>query len=94
MPCPVRAGAAGEPVVAPGAAVDDLVVVDRDQALGGQPVQGRVQGAGQDRDLALGQAGHLLDHAVPVPGLPRQGGQDPERGLTHRLPHAGNIKIS
>ena len=71
----------------------ELLTIDLDQPLGGQPVERGVQRAGLEHHPAAGEGAGLLDHAVAVPGRRRQGGEDPEGGFPHRGSHALNIEI-
>src|SRR5205807_197654 len=73
----------GDPVVAAPPPVHDLLFVPGDQAIGLQPIQGRVQGARTEPDPAVGNPRHVGHDPVTVLGPRSQRGQDEERRLLH-----------
>jgi hypothetical protein len=82
----------GEPVVAAWTAVDRLLVVDLDHGLGDQPIQGRIEGAGLEPHLAVGELRDMPDHPVPMSGCVDEGREDPERGFAHGPAHDSQYK--
>ena len=75
----------GDPVVAAQPPVHDFLFVAGDQAIGLQPVQGRVQGARTEPDPAVGDPRDIGHDPVTVLGPRGQRGQDEERRLLHGL---------
>ncbi|CAM5270696.1 hypothetical protein SGLAM104S_02598 [Streptomyces glaucescens] len=84
----------GEPVVAPEAALLDLLAVQDDQPAGGEPVQHAVQRADPQLHRPVGQLLDLAQDPVAVPRLIGQGRQYEERRLRHAPRcHAATIYI-
>ena len=77
----MRAARFREPVVAPQPRVDDLLVVELDEALRGEPVERPVERADAKGHRTRGDLLDVLDDAVTMLRAGREGREDEERRL-------------